>query len=293
MIHPQTLTNRLLEIAQEQNRPFNSCWGDLLLERFLARLASSVHADKFVFKGGFLLSYLMELGRETKDLDFLLTRLKAGTEELREIFEQIILVPSSDGFTFSFGSIELLSQPHMEYPGYRIFLNVASARVKGSTKDKIAVDVGVGDVVDQLTHEISLVHYRGKPFFESSISLQVYPPEFIFSEKLETAISKGADNSRMKDYHDLILLIRQKEMIHLDKLHGAIERTFSNRGTQLRPINFDKPSLDTIQKLWTAHLSGLGDFAQDLDLPQDFAVVLEEINKYILAVNEVANSKKG
>jgi hypothetical protein len=29
-----------------------------------------------------------------------------------------------------------------------------------------------------------------------------------FAEKLETVISKGASRSRMKDYHDLLLLTR-------------------------------------------------------------------------------------
>jgi hypothetical protein len=40
--------------------------------------------------------------------------------------------------------------------------------------------------------------------FEGEISLVVYPPETIFAEKLETVLSKGAANSRMKDYHDLL-----------------------------------------------------------------------------------------
>ncbi len=131
--------------------------------------------------------------------------MKAEEKELQEVFEQIITVHSADGFAFSFDSIELLNQPHMDYPGYRVILNTTLANMK----DKIQIDVGVGDVVDPLTLEISLVKYRGKPFYENVISLLVYPVETIFSEKLETILSKGAGNSRMKDYHDLILLIRR------------------------------------------------------------------------------------
>lgn len=48
------------------------------------------HASKFVFKGGFLLAYLMKIGRETVDLDFLLTRMKVEKEELMQVFEDII-----------------------------------------------------------------------------------------------------------------------------------------------------------------------------------------------------------
>lgn len=281
MINEQALKDRLQAVAREKNIPFNACWKQLLLERFLTRLAGSRHSNKFIFKGGFLLSYLIEIGRETVDLDFLLTRMKTEEEELQETFEQILSVHSVDGFTFSFDSIELLSQPHMDYPGYRIVLNTGFAKMK----DKIQVDVGVGDVVDPLIREIPLVQYRGNPFFEGAVSLLVYPVETIFSEKLETILSKGAGNSRMKDYHDLILLIRNGDMLNLEKLKKAVIDTFSNRGTSVRPIEFNESALKVIQRLWTAHLHGLGNNAHDLDLPNEITAVIEEVNEYVAAFN--------
>lgn len=288
MISEQALKDRLQAVARERNIHFNACWKQLLLERFLARLAGSIFSNKFIFKGGFLLSYLMEIGRETTDLDFLLTRMKAGERELQEVFEQILSVHSTDGFNFSFDSIELLSQPHMDYPGYRIVLSTAFAKMK----DKVQVDVGVGDIVEPLTREIPLVKYHGNPFFESTVSLLVYPVEAIFSEKLETILSKGAGNSRMKDYHDLILIIRNEGMLNIDKLKGAVTNTFSNRGTLLRPIEFDENSLRAIQRLWTAHLHGLGDNAQIFDFPKEIAAVIEEVNKYVVAVKGLQEVKK-
>lgn len=279
MISPQSLTDRLKAIAREKNIPFNACWKQFLLERFLARLAASAHSSKFIFKGGFLLSYLLEIGRETTDLDFLLTRMKAEEKELQEVFGQIISVHSADGFTFSFDSIELLKQPHMDYPGYRVILNTTLANMK----DKIQVDVGVGDVVDPLPLEIPLVKYRGKPFYENVISLLVYPVETIFSEKLETILSKGAGNSRMKDYHDLILLIRSGGMLDQDKLKEAVTNTFSHRGTTLKAIQFNDPALRDIQGHWTAHLRGIGDYAEELNLPKEISLVIEEVNKYVAA----------
>jgi hypothetical protein len=156
----------------------------------------------------------MNIGRETTDLDFLLTHMRAEKKELQEVFGQISTVHSSDGFVFNFESMEFLDQPHMKYPGYRIILGVKFAQMK----DKIHVDVGVGDVVNPLTREIMLAKYRGRPFFEDSISMLVYPVETIFSEKLETILSKGPGNSRMKDYHDLILLIRNEGLVDSEKL---------------------------------------------------------------------------
>jgi len=283
MISSQALKDRLHMLAGERNLPFNACWKQLLLERFLARLAASIHSSKFIFKGGFLLSYLMNIGRETTDLDFLLTRMKTKEKELQEVFEQIITIHSMDGFNFAFESIELIKQPHMEYPGYRVILNTKFANMK----DKVQIDVGVGDVVDPTTFEIPLVKYRGKPFFENVISLLVYPVETIFSEKLETILSKGASNSRMKDYHDLILLIRSEGLIDKDKLKKAVRTTFSHRGTTFKLIQFENTALKDIQRLWTAHLRNIGIFAQALNLPTDISLVIDEVNRYVHTLHPI------
>jgi hypothetical protein len=58
MMNEQALKERLKMVAREKNIPFNACWRQLLLERFLARLAGSAHSNKFIFKGGSLLAYL-------------------------------------------------------------------------------------------------------------------------------------------------------------------------------------------------------------------------------------------
>ncbi len=245
MISQEIIKKQLKIIAKERKIHFNTCWKQLLLERFLFRLARSPHSHKFIFKGGFLLSYLMEIGRETTDLDFLLTRMNAEEKELQKAFEDIISIDSIDGFYFSFESIKLLNQPHMDYSGYRITL-------KTEMKDKVQIDIGIGDIVEPLIHEIPLIQHLDKPFFESSISLLVYPPEAIFSEKLETILSKGPHNTRMKDYHDLILLLRNRKILNVDKLKMVITNTFSHRDTIIRPIAFSETSLKGIQKLWSA-----------------------------------------
>lgn len=275
MISEQALKDRLQAIAKEKRIHFNACWKQLLLERFLARLSTSSHSNKFIFKGGFLLAFLMKIGIETVDLDFLLTHMKIDKPELQQVIEEMIIHPSNDGFTFSFAGIELLRQPHMEYPGYRVTLKAYF----GKMRDKVQIDVGVGDIVEPIMREIQLIQYRGKSLFEEAISLSIYPVETIFAEKLETIISKGVGNSRMKDYHDLILLIQTEGMIDLYKLKKALFDTFTHRATTLRPIEFDPASIQVLQKVWMAHLKGLGE--HDLPLPQEMSIVIEQINKYL------------
>lgn len=164
----------------------------------------------------------------------------------------------------------------MNYPGYRITLNGTFAKMK----DKIHVDIGIGDTVHPESYKIKLTQYRGKPFFEESTSLLVYPPEAIFAEKLETVLSKGARNSRMKDYHDLYLLC-SRQLINLNKLKRAVSETFANRGTAFTLIQFDPAELKPLQQLWSAHLAGLGDIAKDLKIPEYIEMVIEKINQTI------------
>lgn len=225
----------------------------MLLERFLSRLSRSAYTQQFIFKGGFLLAYIMEIGRETTDLDFLLTSIAASKDEIKEAIEEIIAIESEDGFLLSYEGIELLEQPHMDYPGYRVSLKVAF----GHMRDKIQIDVGIGDIVIPTTRELHCFQYRGKPMFEDEISLVVYPLETIFAEKLETVLSKGVANSRMKDYHDLLLLAREPHMINLDSLQISLRDTFKNRGTILELIDFKTDELKSMQKLWLAYIKSL------------------------------------
>ncbi len=273
-MNEQALKDRLQAIAKERQIQFNHCWKQLLLERFLSRLARSSFSDKFIFKGGFLLAYLLNIGRETTDLDFLLTRMQANEHAIQGAFEEITTTSASDGFSFAYQGLSPLTQPHMNYPGYRATLQALFGRMK----DKIHIDVGIGDIVTPQPLHVQLFQYRGQPMFENDISLLVYPIETIFAEKLETVISKGAANSRMKDYHDLFLLVREHKLTEPKKLQESLVQTFQNRGTTLQLIIFDEGGLKRLQKLWTAHLHGLGDIADRLAMPKDINVIIATIN---------------
>ena len=71
-MNEQGLKDRLQAISKERGINFNECWKKLLLERFLSRLSRSTYTQQFIFKGGFLLAYILEIGRETTDLIFYL-----------------------------------------------------------------------------------------------------------------------------------------------------------------------------------------------------------------------------
>ena len=61
-----------------------------------------------------------------------------------------------------------------------------------------------------------------------NISFQVYPPEFIFAEKLETIVRFGTGNTRVKDFIDLSTLIKSGLLTRKPK--RAVNMCFKNRG---------------------------------------------------------------
>ena len=174
--------------------------------------------------------------------------------------------------------IEELNQPHMEYSGFRVTLDAQF----GKMRDKIQIDIGIGDVVVPVEATFNPFEYKGKPIFAGEISLYVYPPEAIFAEKLETIISKGAINSRMKDYHDLLVMIREPNFLNTEKLTNSIQATFNRRETPiLLSINFDSAGIQSLQALWSNHLRGLGVFRERLNFPDQIGDAINEINSWI------------
>ena len=150
-MNEQTLKNCLQTISQDKEINFHECWKRLLLERFLSRLSRSAHTQKFIFKGGFLLAYMIELGRETSDLDFLLTKISASKNSIEPVIREVISIELKDGFFFEFSGIKLLEQPPMDYSGYRISLQANFGRMKG----RIQIDVGIGDIVIPILQDLS------------------------------------------------------------------------------------------------------------------------------------------
>lgn len=280
----QALKHRIKSIAKSKKLSFNYLWKQLIFERFLARLSRSPQANNFVLKGGVFLSYIMEIGRETIDLDFDIKSSKGKEHEMRHSIEEITSVQSEDGFAFSFQKIDVLRQPHNDLPGYRIDLEVTFLH----QKDKLQIDIGIGGNIKSQNFSLDLTKYQDELIFpdENKITLLVCPLEVIFAEKLEIIISKGAGNSRMKDYHDLILLIRKKNSINPKVLIDSITNTFQNRGTNLvKQIQFSVKHIQYLEKLWKRHLNNLGDKAVELKIPKKLNDVIQEINAYLESIN--------
>lgn len=235
----QRVKQKLKTISKDSKVPFNSLLDTLFLERFLVRISKSQYADKLIFKGGLCLAQIIKLGRETKDIDFLLTTVKVNLKSAKKIMEEIAAIEIKDDFIFTQVSVEELSIEHKKYPGYRVSVQGSL----GQIKNKVSIDIGVGDVVRPKVLDIELINSNG-PLFEESISLISYPSEYIFSEKLEAILYLGDINSRMKDFYDCYRMI-EEDALNKKQLKQAIEETLKNRQTTLNQIPTPSKTMNT------------------------------------------------
>lgn len=210
----QSIKEKIKVLAKERETTFAEIWRNLILERFLTRLAGSSYKEKFVLKGGTLLAKYIPIGRETQDLDFLIQKLSNTEQSLREVLQTICNIDANDNFAFEVSKIKILDHSQLAYTGAEITL---SAKF-GATRTVMRMDLGFGDRVEPIEYLINLTATLKGPLFDKRISLQCYPKEFIFAEKLETLVFRGTSNTRMKDFHDLYSLVC------LDVLDGSLAR---------------------------------------------------------------------
>ncbi len=241
----QSIKEKIKALAKERETTFAELWRNLILERFLTRLARSSYREKFVLKGGTLLAKYIHLGGETQDLDFFIQKLSNTEQSLRTALQAICDIEANDSFAFEVTKIKILDHSQLAYTGAEITLQT----LFGATKTVIRMDLGFGDRVDPIDYPIDLIAISKGPLFESKIYLHCYPKEFIFAEKLETVVFRGASNTRMKDFHDLYSLV------HLGDLDDflakkAIQLVFHHRKTPLKklPIAFDQAAFEMLEK---------------------------------------------
>ncbi len=272
------LKSKLRQIAKDAQQDPLAIWQNLFLERFLVRLARSPYQHHFVLKGGLLLSKYVPIGRETQDLDFFAKNLKNEVSGLETIFKTIAQLDLGDGFEFKDIVAKPLLHPHMSYLG----AHISMMAFFGKIRSKVTIDLGFGDKVKDIKKDLPLLRTSKSPLFEESISMNCYPKEFIFAEKLETVIYRGGANSRMKDFHDLYTMITGREQLHLQNLKEAIVMVFNHRQTPLNlPVQFSEADNQSLEKYWSAYYKELNQSALMQSFPTTLQELIESLNTWL------------
>ena len=217
---------RLLNYSRVNKREYGQVLTMFALERLLYRLSQSKHSENFLLKGALLFDLWFDVPlRPTRDIDL----LGFGLAELPHVvgvFEDLCRLQVADGMDYKTESIQADEiRKQANYAGIRVSL----LALLGNSRISIQVDIGYGDAVTPAPEEaLYPVLLDDLP----APKLRVYPMYTVVAEKLETLVSLGIANTRMKDYFDLWVLHQQGKFDD-ELLRTAIAETFLRRGKPL------------------------------------------------------------
>lgn len=257
-----SLKTKVSNLSKETNIPNKYIIQEFMFEALLRRISISKYKEKFVIKGGFLLSSIFGVNlRSTMDLDTTIKGIPLTRENLENIINEIITININDNINFELENIKNIRLED-EYSGYNVNLK---ADFDGLITN-LMIDVTTGDVITY-----SETEYQYKTIFDNEvINIMSYNFETIIAEKFETILSRNIENTRMKDYYDLYMFVNLKwSDIDKKELFEAIKNTSRKRGSVDYILNASKyieliEEDNKLKQLWKSYIS-VYDYAKDIN----------------------------
>lgn len=193
-----------------------------MMERFLERIRYSKYKDDFIIKGGILVTSMIGIAmRSTMDIDTTIRNFDLTKEETTKIISEIKDIVLDDHIEFVLKDV-LDVMDNMEYPGLRVHID---AKLEGLVVP-IKIDISTGDVItpNEIKYEYPLL------LEERTIQLWSYNLETLLAEKIQTILSRGVLNTRMRDFYDVTTLFGcYRESIDYDDLSLAFIKTCTKK----------------------------------------------------------------
>ena len=215
---------RLLARARREGIQFQRILVRYASERLLYRLSISPATDRFILKGALLFDLWYDSGcRPTRDID-LSGQGDPDMPDLIQAFTGLCVLDVDDGIIFDPLSVDASPiRDRARYHGVSLTLD----GLLDGARCKVKIDIGFGDVVTPAPESaVFPTLLEDMP----SASLRVYPRYTVVAEKLEAIISFGMVNSRMKDYFDLWVIMKD-HTLDRPMLSQAVGATLRRRGT--------------------------------------------------------------
>lgn len=256
-----SLKAKVSNLSKETNIPNKYIIQEFMFEALLRRISISKYKEKFVIKGGVLLSSIFGVNlRSTMDLDTTIKGIPLTRENLENIINEIITININDNINFELENIKDIRLED-EYSGYNVNLK---ADFDGLITN-LMIDVTTGDVITY-----SETEYQYKTIFDNEvINIMSYNFETIIAEKFETILSRNIENTRMKDYYDLYMFVNLKwNDIDKKELFEAIKNTSRKRESIEYILNASKyieliEEDNRLKQLWKSYVS-VYDYAKDI-----------------------------
>ena len=191
-----SLKGRINHYAKQNGIAAQVVLQNFMFERFLERLSWSEYRQKFVIKGGMLITAIVGIDtRATMDLDTTLMNLPLTEPQIREAITAICSIPVNDDVSFQIASIEQIRRDDI-YGGYRVRLDATYDTVL----TPLSIDISTGDVI---TPNPAAYELHGIFNPELKIPLWGYNIETILAEKVETILRRGILSTRPRDFYDV------------------------------------------------------------------------------------------
>ena len=219
-----SLKAKVSNLSMKNNIPNKYLIQNFMFEALLKRISKSKYKDKFIIKGGFLLSSIFGVDlRSTMDLDTTIKGLTLDRETITKVINEIISIDLKDNITLEIENIKDIREEEL-YSGFEVNLK---ADFDG-LKTNLMIDITTGDVITYKEVEFNY----STLFDNETINIMTYNYETIIAEKFESIISRNIDNTRMKDYYDLYMFVNLKwSDINKEILKKAIINTSKERET--------------------------------------------------------------
>lgn len=269
---PEQIKGRIKSVAKQNNADARTLMRIYMMERFLERLAQSEYRDNFIIKGGILVTAMIGVAhRSTMDIDTSMKNLNLSAEDALRVVNQVKDIDLDDGVSFEVKDVSNIMD-EMEYPGIRVTMNANVGRLITPLK----IDISTGDVITPRAIEFNydlLLEDR-------SISLWSYNLETILAEKLQTVLTRGILNTRMRDFYDIrMLLDTYEDKVNKAVLKDAFAATCKKRETdhlqeQAEEIIKIIEADEQLQVLWRAYQKKYS-YAAEID----YASVISGVRK--------------
>jgi predicted nucleotidyltransferase component of viral defense system len=217
-----SLKAKIVNLSKVSGLPSQVILQNYMFECFLERLSLSRYRPFFILKGGLLIADLVGLGsRSTMDLDVTIKGYPLTEIDLSKAINEICQIEVQDNFSFKFIGITSIRDEDT-YGGYRVSV-IANYE---TIMSKLQIDLTTGDVI---TPSEIKYNYR-KTFNDKSIDILAYNTETLLAEKIETILNRGEFNTRIRDFYDVYILLKTKQ-IEWTVFIEASKNTMTHRQT--------------------------------------------------------------
>ena len=221
---PEELKGAIRNLAKKKGIHAQEVLQIFMFERIIERLSVSSYKDRFILKGGLLISAILGVAeRTTMDMDTTVKGLPMDEQTIRKVVSEILDQPVDDGIEFRLLDLTPIREED-EYENFRASIQA----IYGKMRIPMKIDITTGDEITPKEIQFSYPFL----FDDRRIMVKAYTKETILAEKYETIIRRNIGNTRARDFYDLHLLYRlYRENADWNLLKQAVLSTAEKRGS--------------------------------------------------------------